>query len=394
MTKIGKRDNPASSVTRILLILFATGWAANHFAAMLAVLIGGGRLTTTQAQGAFGVYAVGLLPGLLGGGGASDRFGRAPVVLSGASVAAMGNGLMACWHDTTGVFVGRLIVGAGVGLAVGAGTAWTADLRGKPGTTLAGVALTAGFAAGPLASGWIASTWVTASAWLPFVVSAALSVIAVLIGTQRTRRDGGPGASGSPVVQQRTDNAGVALRAAVPMAMWVFSCATVGFVTLAARMEGRPGGDPRVAGVAAAITLGSGIVVQFAARHRDWGPGCGIVGAGLAAVGLTLAAEAGPAPTWPTFVVACAVLGSAYGLCLREGLIDIETLSPRRHRGLATGVFYACTYLGFALPVTLVVLQPVVGMTVPLLVLAALAAGTAAVRLAQVRSGVFRLRSV
>lgn len=392
MAQQQKREDPGPSITRILLILFATGWAANHFAAMLSVLIGTGALTTALAQGAFGVYALGLLPGLLGGGGASDRFGRAPVVLSGATVAAMGNALMAFWHDTTGVFTARLIVGVGVGLAVAAGTAWTADLRGKPGTTLAGVALTAGFAAGPIASGFIASAWAGSSTWLPFVVSAALSLTAVLAGVQRSQPQRGPGVTDTSASEQ-TSGVGPALRAAVPMALWVFSCATVAFVTLAARMGSRSGGDPRVAGVAAAITLGCGIVVQFAARHRDWGPKCGVAGACLAAIGLALAAVAGPAPSWPAFVVACAVLGSAYGLCLREGLVDIETMSPRSHRGLATGVFYACTYLGFALPVTLVLIQPVVGVATPLLALAVLAAGTAVLRTAQIRSGALRLRS-
>jgi hypothetical protein len=39
-------------------------------------------------------------------------------------VAGLGNlALLLCWHDQAGVFIGRLIVGAGVGVAMSAGTA-------------------------------------------------------------------------------------------------------------------------------------------------------------------------------------------------------------------------------------------------------------------------------
>ena len=59
----------------VLLLLFATGWAANHFTAMLPVLARSEGLAQAALDGAFGIYAVGLLPGLLGGGSLSDRSG-------------------------------------------------------------------------------------------------------------------------------------------------------------------------------------------------------------------------------------------------------------------------------------------------------------------------------
>jgi MFS family permease len=58
---------------RVALAMFAVGWGANQFSSMLVVYrdelgLGAGTLAAL-----FGVYALGLVPGLLLGGPASDR---------------------------------------------------------------------------------------------------------------------------------------------------------------------------------------------------------------------------------------------------------------------------------------------------------------------------------
>ena len=92
------------------------------------------------------------------------------------------------------------------------------------------------------------------------------------------------------------------------------------------------------------------------------------------------------------FILASMALGTAYGLCLREGLLDIETFTPAGKRGTAVGIYYVATYLGFGLPVLLESLLPVAGPTIPLFVLAAVAVGSAAIRTVQLRAGVFAAR--
>ncbi|NED63559.1 sugar porter family MFS transporter, partial [Streptomyces sp. SID10244] len=82
-----------------------------HFASMIPVLKSDEGLATAVLDGAFGIYAIGLLPGLFGGGSLSDRVGRRPVVLTGAALAGIGNLMMIGWHDQAGVLVGRLVVG-------------------------------------------------------------------------------------------------------------------------------------------------------------------------------------------------------------------------------------------------------------------------------------------
>lgn len=382
-------EPPGLQLRVVLVVLFVAGWATNHFAALIPVLRETEHLSATVLAGAFGVYALGLLPGLLGGGALSDRIGRRSVVLTGSLVAAAGNLLMLAWHPAAGVYTGRLVVGIGVGLAISGGTAWAADLGGARGTTIAGATLTAGFACGPLVAGIVAEV-VPASAAVttPFAVAIVLSVGAVLLALTRTTSAAPPTPAPSPTTAaaaagvERT--VGRALVRSVPMALWVFSAVTVPVVVLAGRLGGDLSG-PMVPGLASALALGTGVAVQVAARRAGWGPRAGIAGALLAAVGFAVAARTDTHPGVALFVVTSVVLGSAYGLCLRAGLVDVEAFTPPEHRGVTVGIYYVCTYLGFGLPVLLEALRADVGTTAPLLVLTALAVAAAVLRVVQLR---------
>ncbi|MFE5646249.1 MFS transporter [Rhodococcus sp. NPDC056516] len=372
----------------VLAVLLSMGWAANHFASLIPVLRVDEGLSHTVLDGVFGIYALGLLPGLLTGGAVSDRVGRAVVVLPGALIASLGTLILLLWHDAPGLMVGRLVVGIGAGLAIGAGTAWAADLRGKSGTVMAGVVLTSGFALGPLFSGLLAEFAAFPLA-TPFVVSAVLSVGSVAAAAVWSRTPAPTKAATFTPVPDPAKQSGtgvkVALFWALPLAPWVFASATVSFVTMTARLGDRYSG-PLLPGFAAALTLGAGILVQTAARHRNWGPQAGTVGAALAALGYCLVAVGGAHPTLGLFIVCALVLGTAYGLCLREGLLDLESLAPPASRGALTGIFYVGTYLGFGLPVLLVVIEPTMGPSLPLVILAAVAAVVAVVRFRRLRS--------
>ncbi|MDV8003285.1 MFS transporter [Rhodococcus sp. IEGM 1318] len=380
----------------VLAVLLSTGWAANHFASLIPVLRVDEGLSHAVLDGVFGIYALGLLPGLLTGGALSDRVGRAVVVLPGALIASLGTLTLLLWHDAPGLMVGRLVVGIGAGLAIGAGTAWAADLRGKSGTVMAGVVLTSGFALGPLFTGLLAQFAAFPLA-TPFVVSAVLSVGSVAAAAAWSRTPAPTkAATFTPVpdgaersVASAPDGAersvASALFWALPLAPWVFASATVSFVTMTARLGDRYSG-PLLPGFAAALTLGAGILVQTAARHRNWGPQAGTVGAALAALGYCLVAVGGAHPALGLFIVCSLVLGTAYGLCLREGLLDLESLAPPASRGALTGIFYVGTYLGFGLPVLLVVIEPTMGPSLPLVILAAVAAVVAVVRFRRLRS--------
>lgn len=373
----------------VALLLFTAGWAANHFASVLVLIREQTDISSVLVNGAFGIYALGLLPSLLAGGMLADRFGARMVVLSGGLLSALGNLWLLAFHDgAEQLLIGRFIVGLGVGLVVSAGTAWAGRLRGANGVTLAGIILTAGFMMGPI----VASTLGVASTSIivPFGLSVALSLLAVVAGWLYGDARSGPAPTTPKVaagVVGQTRSMRKALAVSLPMAVWVFSCVTTSLVVLSARTASNFDNAILLPGIAAAIAFSAGLSAQFLGRKFAWGRGTGIVGAICALAGYTIAALAGePVPVW-LFVTCSILLGTAYGLCLREGLLGIETYTPIERRGTGIGIYYVFTYLGFGLPVLLDALLPHVGASLPLYLLAALALGSAAIRSVQIKRG-------
>ncbi len=373
----------------MLSVLMATGWAANHFSAVIPTLQEREGLSSVLLDGVFGVYAVGLLPGLFGGGALSDRVGRRLVVLPGSLIATAGSLVLLLDHGPGGLVVGRLVVGLGAGLTFGAGTAWAADVGGAAGTVLAGVFLTSGFGLGPLVSGLLAQ-YVAAPLRLPFVVSIVLSLAATaaaaLVPDPRRAGDLDVRVPAAGPVGAHVRSGRLALGWSLPVAVLVFGSGAMAIVTLPTRLPDEYDG-PLLVGIACALTLFTGIGAQTLARSRGWGPFAGVAGAMFSALGFVLSAIGGAGVGLPLFAVACVSLGLGYGLCLREGLLDVETLAPANRRGLLTGIFYVATYLGFGLPVLLVAIRPTVGITAPVLAAGALGLVVAATRALQLRGG-------
>src|ERR1700742_4955135 len=113
----------------VFAVLLSTGWVANHFVALMPAISNRQHLSTATLDAIFGIYAVGLLPGLLLGGRASDALGRRAVALAGSATAVVGTVAMLLSQQPDVLLPGRLIVGVGVGLAMTSGTAWASDLR-------------------------------------------------------------------------------------------------------------------------------------------------------------------------------------------------------------------------------------------------------------------------
>lgn len=127
--------------------------------------------------------------------------------------------------------------------------------------------------------------------------------------------------------------------------------------------------------------------MQYLGRRFAWGRKSGAAGAILAAAGFALAAFGGDDLTVFQFLLAALLLGCAYGLCLREGLIGINTYVPLSKHGTGIGIYYVFTYFGFAFPFIFELLDPVVGVSAPLYFIALMALGSAVIRSVQIRRG-------
>ena len=369
----------------VLALLLSTGWVANHFVALMPSISNRQNLSAATLDAIFGIYALGLLPGLLIGGRASDALGRQSVALAGSTTAVVGTVAMLLSQQADVLLVGRLIVGLGVGLSISSCTAWASDLRGPAGAATAGAVLLGGFAVGPFAAGAIALAG-GPGIRVSFGIAAAIVVVAMVVAVAAVQRaDVTVPATAHDSEPSMPPGQGTAkaLSWAMPLAPWVFASATLGFIAIPSRVHIGLAA-PVAAGAATLIVNGVSALIQVLARARRWGPQAGTAGAVLAALGYAVTAVAPPTMSLALGLPLFLVLGCASGLCLREGLIDLEAAAPQRLRGALVGVFYVVTYIGFGLPLILTT----VGSTVSAMILAGmavLASGAAVSRAVRLR---------
>lgn len=362
---------------RVARLLFAVAWGSNHFVPLLLVYRARLTLSSVQLAILFGVYACGLVPGLVLGGPISDRVGRRGVVLPAAVLALAGTATLAFGYAGFAVLLaGRFVVGLGAGATFSAGTAWLQDLAaGAPegtGARRAAVSLSSGFGGGPLVTGILAQ-WLPWPMVLPYVVQ-AIVLVTSLVAVAVVRFQDPPRALAGRMVLPSRDRwlpAGFARVAAV--APWVFAFPSVSHAVLPALVRGKLGSFSVVfAGVVTASTLMAGVLVQ--PMLRRWSASqAGMLGLSFGAAGLLCGAGAAEA-VWPAGVMLAALmLGVGYGGSLISGLRFIETNASTATRGRVTGIYYALTYLGFASPLLLADLAKWTGDVSSLLVAFALA---------------------
>ncbi len=394
VTPVERADARAAQATfaSVLALSLATGWVANHFVALMPLISARQHLDAARLDAIFAIYALGLLPGLLVGGRLSDALGRRAVALAGAAATLIGTLAMLLSQQPDVLLVGRLVVGIGVGLLMSSCTVWASDLKGPAGAAAAGAVLLAGFAIGPFAAGLIARAGQSGVRW-SFGLAAVLVMAAMVFSVVAVRRgiESGPATAHdwepSAAAPQGTARA---LSWAMPLAPWVFASATLGFITIPGRVHTGLAA-PLAAGTATLIVNGVSGLIQIVGRALRWGPHAGTAGAALAALAYAVTAVAPQTMSLPLGLSLFVVLGCASGLCLREGLVDLEAAAPRRLRGALVGAFYVVTYIGFGLPLILTMVGPGVSAAI-LATMAVLALGTAVSRAVRLRRDVHRQR--
>ncbi|WP_336047281.1 MFS transporter [Streptomyces sp. CA2R101] len=364
-------------------VMTASGWSANQFSALLGAYHADLGLTGATTTALFGVYVLGLIPGLFLGGPAADRRGRRPVVFVALTLSALATVLLMAGSVATGLlWPGRFLTGIGAGALLSAGSAWIKELSSPPYETHAtagaaarrsGLFLSAGFATGGLVAALIAQ-WAPApmiTAYLPHLV---LSVTAALLASRapETARTGGREPARTPDALATAPALathgpaphgpapGVAFhRLVAPVAPWVFVAPSIALATLPGLVDaGLTGWRTVYAGIVTAVTPGAGLLVaplarRLAARHR-----IATAVAGLAAViaGLLLAAFAVARTRPDAALLAAAVLGAGYGLCVAYGLTEVAALAPPEGLARLTARFWALCYLGFCTPYAITLL--------------------------------------
>ncbi len=368
--------------------LFGAAWGSNQFTPMLLVYRQQLGLSTGTLEAMFGFYALGLIPGLLIAGPLSDARGRRPVVLASAVLSLAGTLSLVIAGDTLALlFAGRFLIGLGSGAAFGAGTAWLRELSRPPfgdvtdhsAARRGAVAMTVGFAVGPLVSGVLAQ-WAPDPGVVPYLphVVLMLAVIALVPAAPETVARGGGGAIARALPSLRHPRF---RRVVAPMAPWVFAAPAVAFALLPSVVGAAHATDGiALTAVVAMVAAMAGVLVQPVARRLDAhaaGSRAVTLGLSVMAVGLALGAYTAHAHHVWLLVPSATVLGMGYGLCLVAGLVEVQRLAhPEALAGL-TAIYYVLTYLGFAAPYVLTLAAGLASYTTLLLITAGLALLTA-----------------
>jgi len=340
---------------RVAAALFAVGWGANQFAALLLVYREEYGASSEAVTALFGAYAVGLIPALLVVAPISDRIGRRKVMRPVLVLSVIATVVLLVGGDNLVVLLlGRLAAGVASGAAFSPGTAWVKELSadGPPGTGArrATLALSAGFGSGPLVAG-IAAQWLPSPTVLPYVPHLVLMVFVLAIAwnapeplTVRSDDETHRRSGVWQAMRSRRFVLGITLTAP-----WVFGAAATSFTTVPTFVD--IGLAPiAVTGALCGLTLWTGVAVQPLGRRIGDPRLVIIAGLGAAAAGLIAALILASTRAAWLVLPAAVLLGTAYGLILVGGLTTVEGLAHPDDLGTLNAVFYSLTYVGFAAP--------------------------------------------
>ncbi|RFU41684.1 MFS transporter [Actinomadura logoneensis] len=381
---------PASAWGPVALALFGVGWGANQFASLLGLYADRLHLGGGETRAMFGIYALGLVPGLVLGGPASDRHGRRRLVLPFASMSALVTAvLMAGAAVPSLLYAGRLAAGVVTGAVLAAGTAWVKELAPRSGTRITALAVSAGFGAGPLASALVAQ-WLPhplLTAYVPHLLIMAVALPLLIRAPEpaappasviRTEATEGP-AVHSPDeqdgrVRDRRARGGF-WGTVAPVAVWSFAAPVNAFAVLPTEVPVHHL-PIAYAGLVTAVTLGSGMAAQPVARRLEARHPRLVArtGLGLTTVGLVTAALTVASGLPALNIVAAVLLGAAYGFVLTYGLGEAARVASPGTLARLTAVVYALVYVGMFTPLAVTALTAVAAPAIVLGAGAALAA--------------------
>ena len=302
----------------------------------------------------FGVYAFGVIAGLLVFGNLSDEIGRKPVLLIGLAFSAASAFLFVFAGSLVPIFAGRIASGLSAGVFTGTATAMLVDLapggRRRVASFVAVIVNLGGLGLGTLLAGLLAD-YCRSPLRLPFIVDLGLLVPALL------------GLLMTPETVQRTafrlrlqrlkvptEVRGVFVRGAAA-GFGSFAVAGV-FSSVAPVFLGQILGrtSHALAGAVVFILFTASIVGQLIVSRlsdqRALVSGCVLLVGGVGLLALALGIE-----SLAALIAAASVVGLGQGLVIGAGLAAINQRAPVEHRGETASSFFVVMYVGLSLPV-------------------------------------------
>ncbi|MEW2482396.1 MFS transporter [Mycobacterium sp. NPDC049093] len=355
----------------VAIAVFCIGWGGNQFTPLLIAYAQHSGYTRVDVDILLGAYVLGLIPGLLIASTLSDRHGRRNVMAAGVISAALGSLILAVgdYWGFPALFVGRLFSGVAVGIAMAVGSAWIAELSRPPfdpdasagaGARRASICLSLGFGVGPLCAGLL-TVYAPLPLVLTYLVHAALCVPVVWAVWNRTVETRSRTTSRPLLDGLKVPAAGHRrfLHVVVPMAPWIFGSAAIAYAVVPALVADQLGSWALLYTVGLTVlTLGCGVAIQPVARRLDDVSSSRAVVVSMALMALGIFAAVATAVTHSALVapLVAMLLGSAYGIAIVSGLLEIQRIAPPDELAGISGVYYSLAYLGFLLPAVLAAL--------------------------------------
>lgn len=342
--RLGRRGTFWSAASVLALCLWASG-APSVLYPLYAQQWG---LTPAITTAVFGTYPLALIVMLLVFGGVSDVIGRRRAMMLGIALIAVSAIVFAVAPNVGFLFVGRVLQGAGTGLALGAASAALVEnnVSRNPrfASSLATVSTSTGLTLALVVSGFLAQL-----APLPLVWS--YLVLFVLAGATVAALAATPDDRAERAARWRPQSLRVptGIRRVFVIATLSVSiayCVGAIFLSLGAQMVRQFGQttDMIVVGCllgcsSLAIGVTALLLARVPAHVAVW------VGGILSLASLGVMAVVAATGSIGLFLVWCVVGGVAYSFAFTGGLGLINRAAPAHHRGATLSLLYLFAYL-------------------------------------------------
>lgn len=342
--RLGKRGAFWAAASVLALVLWSSGAPSVLYPSYAEKW----NLAPVVVTSIFATYQLALIVVLPIFGNLSDLYGRRLVMIGGITLIAVSAVLFAFAPHVTFLFAGRVLQGAGAGLAMGAATVSLIEnnTRSNPrfASTMATVATATGLTLALFLSGMLAQFVPLPLVWSYIVLLVlALASTAALFFTPDDRpavtRRWRPQSPGVP--------RGIRLSFSIATLSVVLAYSTGAiFLSLGAHMIAQFAHTDNtailgalLASSSAAICLTALLLVRVPARTQVW------AGTVLTILSLALMVAASTFGSIGLFLSWCLVGGIAYSLAFTGGLGLINSVAPERHRGATLSLLYLVAYV-------------------------------------------------
>lgn len=307
------------------------------------------HVAPTVTTAIFAIYPAVLVPVLIVFGNLSDVIGRRAVILIGLAALGLGSVAFGLAPDLTWVFIGRALMGIGVGLSLSPATAAMVEFGGRDGARRASSTTTAATATGLALATIVGGALVQYAPWplhLSFgvltVLTAVVAVFAAALPRHTRDEASGPWRPRLPRMPrgERPSFVAGALGISAAYAMGAI------FLALGAQIARDLVGSVNVFVDGAIIALSAVVIGVVAVLTRSLRPRLAVtLGPLLAIAGLGLLIVSGLAHSLPAFLASSIVAGAGYALMFSGGLGLVTVSAPAHERAAVISAAFVVGYL-------------------------------------------------